>query len=155
MSEKQNTGDDQHNIDEKTPFKKDNEDVNDPSSKIKFFNGGAKGDSVSKQDEVEIEIPNGKKTTDEFCGLTKEELLKYADDPFWVKVRWILLILFWVVWIGMLVSAILIIVFAPKCPPRPKLDWWQKSAVYQAYPRSFKDSGSDGSGDLKGVYGNF
>ena len=104
---------------------------------------------------LEIKIPNGKKTTDEFCGLTKEELLKYADDPFWVKVRWILLILFWVVWIGMLVSAILIIVFAPKCPPRPKLDWWQKSAVYQAYPRSFKDSGSDGSGDLKGVYGNF
>lgn len=29
--------------------------------------------------------------------------------------------------------------------------WWQKSVVYQIYPKSFYDSNNDGIGDLKGV----
>ena len=87
-----------------------------------------------------------------FCGLTKEELMKYADDPYWVRVRWILLILFWVAWFGMLAAAIVIIIVAPKCPPRPNEEWWQKSSVCQVYTRSYKDSNGDGIGDLKGKF---
>jgi alpha-glucosidase len=29
--------------------------------------------------------------------------------------------------------------------------WWQRAVVYEIYPRSFQDSGSDGIGDLNGI----
>jgi len=83
--------------------------------------------------------------------LTKAELMKYATDPFWVKLRWVLFILFWICWTAMLVASIVIIIQAPKCPsPAPK-QWWQKRPVYQIDVAQFKDSDSNGEGDLNGV----
>lgn len=53
--------------------------------------------------------------------MDKEELMKYAKDPFWIRLRWFLFITFWVCWAAMLVGAIMIIYEAPKCePPAPR-----------------------------------
>lgn len=38
--------------------------------------------------------------------LSKDEMQEFYDDPAWSKIRWIALIGFWVVWLGMLVLTI-------------------------------------------------
>lgn len=55
--------------------------------------------------------------------------MKYANDPFWVRLRWILFVLFWAIWVGMLVGAISIIVFAPKCSAPSPLVWWKEGPI--------------------------
>ncbi len=55
--------------------------------------------------------------------------MKYANDPFWIRLRWFLFILFWAAWIAMLVGAILIIVYAPRCEKPTPLVWWKKGPL--------------------------
>ena len=64
-------------------------------------------------------------------GMGKEELMKFANDPFWVRLRWALFITFWLIWAAMLAGAIAIIVVAPKCSaPEPK-KLWEESAIVE------------------------
>lgn len=57
--------------------------------------------------------------------MTKEELMKYANDPFWQRLRWIFFILFWLLWAAMLAGAIYIILKAPKCSVAKPLSWYE------------------------------
>ncbi|CAH1110767.1 unnamed protein product [Psylliodes chrysocephalus] len=68
---------------------------------------------------------DGEEQKNKFGGMSKEELMKFANDPFWVRLRWFLFIFFWVLWAAMLVGAIMIIYAAPKCDPPPPRTWWQ------------------------------
>lgn len=61
----------------------------------------------------------------------KEELMKFVNDPFWVRLRWALFVGFWLLWAAMLAGAIAIIVVAPKCSaPEPK-KLWEESPIIQ------------------------
>lgn len=89
---------------------------------------------------------NPEKTSEEqtakstrFTGLTKEELLEISGQPGWVRARWLLFILFWLVWVGMLVGAIVIVIQAPRCKPDPELAWYQTEVTYVVNEKTFGD----------------
>ena len=69
---------------------------------------------------VVVQVGPETQSPQKFSGLSKEELMKFANDPFWVRLRWGLFIAFWVLWLGLLIAAVLIIVLTPKCPPKPE-----------------------------------
>ncbi|XP_026879644.2 solute carrier family 3 member 2b [Electrophorus electricus] len=92
-------------------------------------NGDASSPVTEKNGIVKVKIPDEKET--KFTGLSKEELLKVAGTPGWVRARWALLILFWLGWVGMLAGAIVIIVQAPRCKPLPEMNWWNNGPMYQ------------------------
>ncbi|XP_072744671.1 amino acid transporter heavy chain SLC3A1 [Anoplolepis gracilipes] len=97
---------------------------------------------ISENGDVKIDIEPKK---DALAGMNKEELMKFANDPFWVKLRWALFILFWLLWAGMLAGAIAIIAMAPKCSaPEPK-KFWEESPIIQL------DISDSLNNDLKGL----
>lgn len=86
-----------------------------------------------------------------FTGLSKEELLKVAGSPGWVRTRWALLLLFWLGWLGMLAGAVVIIVRAPRCRELPAQSWWHKGALYRIGDlQAFLGSEAGNLADLKG-----
>lgn len=114
-----------------------------------------------KEPHVAIEYGSGDDVS--FTGLGKEELMQYADDPYWKKVRLILFISYCVGLVAMLVAAIIIIVQTPKCPCPPDQKWYDKDTMYEILPQSFQDSNpiagknatqtpGEGVGDIKGIY---
>lgn len=65
-----------------------------------------------------------------YAGMGKEELMKYANSPFWIRLRWLLFVTFWLSWFAMMFGALFIIFMTPKCFPSSKLEWYQKSPLY-------------------------
>ncbi|CAO1438967.1 unnamed protein product [Diamesa tonsa] len=89
---------------------------------VKFINGDQNGTNG----DAKIDIQAVEKT---FTGMTKDELMKYANDPFWVRLRWVLFIFFWALWVAMLAGAIAIIIYAPKCAAPSPLAWYKKGPM--------------------------
>ncbi|XP_077394106.1 amino acid transporter heavy chain SLC3A2-like [Festucalex cinctus] len=82
-----------------------------------------------------------------FTGLNKEELMRVAGTPGWVRTRWALLVVFWLGWLGMLGGAVLLITQAPRCRDLPETNWWNRGALYRVPSvRAFTPAG-----DIKGV----
>ncbi|XP_068611817.1 amino acid transporter heavy chain SLC3A2-like [Brachionichthys hirsutus] len=77
---------------------------------------------------VKVKVPEDELS---FTGLSKEELMKVAGTPGWVRTRWALLVLFWLGWMGMLAGAVAIIVRAPRCKAIPEMSWWNRGPLYQ------------------------
>ncbi|CAK9822740.1 Neutral and basic amino acid transport protein rBAT [Anthophora retusa] len=97
---------------------------------------------ISENGDAKIDIETVKQA---LTGMGKEELMKFANDPFWIKLRWFLFIAFWLLWFAMLAGAITIVAVAPKCvAPEPK-EWWEKSPIVLLDPEETSTS------DLKGV----
>uniref|UniRef100_A0A915AWE5 alpha-glucosidase n=2 Tax=Parascaris univalens TaxID=6257 RepID=A0A915AWE5_PARUN len=100
----------------------------------------------TKDDEtVDVQV------TTQLIGLTKEQLEKYRNDPFWKPLRLILFVLFWLAWIAMFVGAILIVVLSPKCATKKAPEWWRSKVSYQVFTPTFRDSDGNGIGDFKGI----
>ncbi|XP_029937850.1 solute carrier family 3 member 2b isoform X1 [Myripristis murdjan] len=85
--------------------------------------------AAEKNGSVHLKIPEEAEV--KFTGLSKEELLRVAGTPGWVRTRWALLIVFWLGWLGMLVAAVVLILQAPPCRDLPELNWWNKGPLYQ------------------------
>lgn len=82
---------------------------------------------ISENGDAKIDIEMVKVV---LSGMGKEELMKFANDPFWVRLRWALFVIFWLLWAAMLGGAIAIIVMAPKCSaPEPKKIWEESVIV--------------------------
>ncbi|TKS86257.1 4F2 cell-surface antigen heavy chain [Collichthys lucidus] len=91
---------------------------------------GAEMDGAEKNGSVKLKIPEEAEEV-KFTGLNKEELLRVAGTPGWVRTRWALLVVFWLGWLGMLVGAVLIILQAPRCRDLPATNWWNEGPLYQ------------------------
>ncbi|XP_056152500.1 4F2 cell-surface antigen heavy chain-like [Lampris incognitus] len=90
---------------------------------------GENRDAAEKNGTVNLKIPADEEVR--FTGLSKEELLRVAGTPGWVRTRWALLFLFWLGWVGMLAGAVVLILQAPRCRDLPTIDWWNHGPLYQ------------------------
>jgi len=99
------------------------------SQKSPLTDGSPAQIEVAKSENESTKVEIGNEEEEEFRGLTKDQLMKYSKDPFWVRLRYFLLFLFWAGWVAMLVIAILIIVQAPQCEPPPTMQWLQQSPI--------------------------
>ncbi|KRY12334.1 Neutral and basic amino acid transport protein rBAT [Trichinella patagoniensis] len=119
---------------------KSSEILPDPSTMVKL-------NTAESVDEPRIVLNIGQPKK-RIIGLTKEQLQIYADDPYWKKLRISLFVLFWIIWIALFATAVVIVALTPKCPGKPVKSWWQNQLCYRIWTYGFK--GKDGR-----VFGTF
>uniref|UniRef100_A0A7N6BBF9 Glycosyl hydrolase family 13 catalytic domain-containing protein n=1 Tax=Anabas testudineus TaxID=64144 RepID=A0A7N6BBF9_ANATE len=119
-------------------------ELNEVDPEKQPMTGDGQAAAAEKNGSVKLKVPEDEVT---FTGLSKEELMKVAGTPGWVRTRWVLLVLFWLGWVGMLAGAIAIIVQAPRCKPIPEMNWWNEGPLYQI---SDVKAFSEGLGGVEG-----
>lgn len=70
--------------------------------------------TISANETQRLNNSNGR------VGLTKDELMEYANAPFWVRLRNILFASFWIIWLAAIVVAVGYVVAQPSCNKAPK-----------------------------------
>ncbi|KRX54662.1 Neutral and basic amino acid transport protein rBAT, partial [Trichinella sp. T9] len=113
---------------------KSSEILPDPSTMVKL-------NTAESVDEPRIVLNIGQPKK-RIIGLTKEQLQIYADDPYWKKLRISLFVLFWIIWIALFATAVVIVALTPKCPGKPVKSWWQNQLCYRIWTYGF--IGNDG-----------
>ena len=105
-------------------------------------------------DDTAALIPAEEEEEDQPAGDPSPVPLKYAQPNSRYKVlRYILATGVFLLLISFLAAAITLVALSPACRNMPKDGqvWWKTTVIYQCYPRSFKDSTGNGSGDLSGI----
>ncbi|CAH1772622.1 unnamed protein product [Owenia fusiformis] len=102
-------------------------------------------------DQEKYELAKAELASRPYAGMPKDDLLRFSQTPFWKRFRIACLVIFWLIWLGLLAAVVALTIVWPRCNSAPSQDWWQTSAMYQVYPKSFQDSNGDEYGDLKGV----
>lgn len=70
-----------------------------------------------------------RKSDNEQTCYTKEELEELANTGCWNTARKVLLMLFWIVWIGAIAWSIFIVIKSPKCKAEPEQAWFTRGAI--------------------------
>ncbi len=114
----------------------------------------AKFDSDDRKSDLEQNlvldnIVNPKKSN-EFIGLTKEELKTYINNPKWKRIRWIIAIIYILILVLLLIGSIVLVISSKRCPPKVPLVWYEKDIIYEIDVTTFRDTDQDGIGDIKG-----
>lgn len=97
------------------------------------------GDKVEEAHDEAVPLKSQFEIEEEsrFTGLKRNELMELANQPQWRRARWFLFIIFWVVWVGMLAAAVLIVYNAPKCKALPETEWYQNTVLYKVSPGQY------------------
>lgn len=92
----------------------ESKDQTDPLKQTSNINIDINGGG-NEPDESDVKNMNLDSQGSSRVGLSKDELMKYANQPFWIRLRNILFASFWIVWLSILVAAIGYVIHSPGC----------------------------------------
>ncbi|KAL6471326.1 hypothetical protein MHYP_G00199760 [Metynnis hypsauchen] len=94
--------------------------------------------SLGDSETLPLLIPEAVTDLNTWKPMNREQLEAVAGGPGWRKFRARLVLLFWLGWLIMLGTAIMVVVQSPR-PVATPLHWWQKELFYRLQPALFLD----------------
>jgi solute carrier family 3 protein 2 len=80
--------------------------------------------------------------------MSYSKLAVYANDPFWVRLRYFCFGVFWCAFVVLLASAVVLILTAPRCRKR---EWWQEGPMYGIFAHDFRNDGASNADGIAGT----